>query len=596
MITTPQGKSVSDFRPGQDEPPGAEVGRVLVPYLILIGTMFPLSFVYLSGLWSQREHYVLFPVCFVATALFVFQRSPRQGEQLFFRNTKSNLLFGLGVALALVAVLTSSPWFGFASLLGLSGSLLARTNDRIVFGTLLSCLAPLVVLLQPPAAIDFDSVQGDIQLMSLLDNASAKFGSGILDLLGYVHNISGSRLEFPAQTVDLPSINTGSLSVFTLLILTGIFIAWQRRPLVRSVLLLAAACFWAMAFKAVLVVTFAISLSSFERDLYSPGFGNRVLQLVALFGAGLFTILSDQLITFLCGPVDISAVDEDISWQDRLCRLWNHAIWGVTAPVIDVNIKREVAWAKRRNSPPTSMTSSILWGSSVVLGILAILQVIAIAGAGSGQGRSAYAATRVPGFSEQSLPDQFDSRFARIEYSSSQPAKPNSFETHRDHWVYADAQDNRFDVVIYQPWSGWHDTLNRRASRDWQITEEPVFQKIDVGEGTTVETLKVVLLNNLAEKQHLRSTQLDSFGRTFERPLTWSNFGDFMRRFGNRMGMRSDPRMMNFRCIEVSVSLTYVNPPDDAILQSLDGLSRSVVQYVEAALRAGTLGSETASQ
>ncbi|MGI9517411.1 MAG: hypothetical protein ACR2NP_10210 [Pirellulaceae bacterium] len=589
MTTTPKGKSVSEYHPGKTDPSAPGIGKVLVPYLILAVTMLPLSFIYLLGLWSQRGHYLLFPVCFLATALFLFLRWPRRDEPLFFSNTKSDVFFVLGIFLAVVATAAGSPWFGFASILSLTASLLARTNDRSVFGTLLPCLAPLVVILQPPFAIDFDSVQSDLQLMSVINISSAQFASGILDLLGYVHNIAGSRLELPTQIIDTSAINNRSVSVFSLLMLTGIFIAWMRRPLVRAALLLLAACFWAMAFQAFLVVIFAIGVSSFEQDLFSPGPTNRMLQGLALLLAGLFTVLSDQLITFVCGPVDITAIDEDISWQDKLCRFWNSAIWGVTSPVIDVNIKSEVAWAKRRNSPPSATTSTMLWGGCVLLGILALLQVLAIASAGSRQGRSVYSATDVLQLSESSLPDQFDSRFACIEYSSADPVKFNPFETRRDHWVYADALDNRFDVVIHQPWSGWYETLDRKASGDWKEESDPDFQRIKFGDETSIELLVITLQNNLAETQHLRSAQIDSFGRMFERPLTWSNPGDFLRRFGNRLGLRSDPRMMNFRCIEISVSLTHIQPPADAAFENLDQLTRLVIQHVQTSVQDGTL-------
>jgi len=467
MNVTNQGRDVRDYRrPESTESRGGEFRRFLLPYLILILSQLPLSLVYLKVLWTERSHYFFMPVAIAGCALFLLLRWPRKQEPLFFPSAKSDFLWWGGIVLGVLGTLFMSPWFAFAAMLALFGSLLARTNDRHVFGSLLPAIAPLVVMLQPPLGLDFDSNYGDIQLMAVINTVASSVAGDVLDLTSYPHNISDSHMEFGPGPLDAAYIGNGSLSVFTLLVITGLFIAWQRIPTVRGLLLLLFACFWSAAFEAMTLIVFAIGDFSFEYSLSKPGVANRVVQAVAMLGAGLMTLLSERLIAFICGPVDVQAIDEGVSFQDKLCRIWNKGVAGEDAPFIDVNVKKEIEWAKRRSNPPPAGISSLLWATGIVLAVGCVLQITSVGVALSRSGSSAFTDDQLA-LVQDTLPAEI-SGWDQINFQQSVPEFRNPHDTNEYRWTYTDANGLKCIVEIRQPVSGWRNPDRHLRRNDWQ--------------------------------------------------------------------------------------------------------------------------------
>ena len=592
MINSNQSKSVQDYRPKDDkEDRKDEYRRFLFPYLILIGSQIPLCLVYLKGLWTERPHYGMLPVAIFVSGLFVFQRWPRHGEPAFFSSTKSDLLLATGVFLGVIGSLLLSPWFGFAAFLCLLGSLLARTNDRHVFGTLLVALVPMAVLLQPPVAIDFDTVQGDIQVMSAVNTSATQIASDILDLSQFPHNIADSRMEFPFGDLDSTALGNNTLSLFTLLIVTGLFIGFQRIPMFRGMMLLIAACFWAMTFEAFSLVICAIAETSFEKDFYSPGAASQTLQLVALFSAGGMTLLSERLIAFLFGPIDLQAVDENVSYQDMMCQLWNKAIAGISSPVIDVNLKREVAWARRRNSVPSQRVSTLIWSGGILLCALGILQLTGLASAWSRSGGSLFVGGNAIALNQESISETI-AGFTRVDYSMTEPARKSVYDAYNHQWTFADQSGQEYKVLISQPFSGWHDIDREIRSQDWKPEFASELMEIQIGERTCL-IWSASYRNNLAEYRTIFNFQIDGYGEEFKIPETWQNPKAFISRAVERLGNRNRPRVLSGRSMEINVFVDSVGPNSDAMVRQAEQLIRGVLQDVFSSIGNGTLGETT---
>lgn len=589
MISSSQGRHVSDFRSRDVEyDPAREVRRILFPYLLLILSQLPLCLVYLKVLWVERTHYVLFPVSLVACGLFIFTRWPRGETPLFFPSVKSDLFLITGIALGVLGTLFLSPWFGFASFLFLLGSLLARTNDRSVFGTLLPALAPLVVLLQPPIAIDFDTVQGDIQVMSSMNNASTKLASDILDLSRYAHNISGSRMEFKTGILDSTNLGNNSLSVFTLLIVTGLFIAWQRMSMFRATLLLLAACFWFFTFQGLSLVVCAIAEISFEKDFYSPGNASRILQVISLLSAGLMTLLSERLIAFLCGPVDIQAIDENISYQDILCRFWNSAIAGIVSPTIDVNVKKEVAWAKRRSSDPSAATSSLLWGAGILLGILCFIQITSLGVAISKSGNSVFANGALA-LNQNSMPTSL-AGWNRSGYETTAPKPVTPFDTTAHRWTYTNESGIQCIVEVSQPWSGWHDQHQENKRNDWRVEIAPEQKEMSIGD-ETVRYLTAYYSDSLANYRLSLNFQVDGYGQNVVAPITWKDPFHFIGRCVSRSGIsnRTRARVVSGYTCEVNVFFDSIGSSLNEDRERAEQLFIAAASHVYAAIQDGSI-------
>jgi hypothetical protein len=580
MIKTPtKAGNVRDYRARDDaENRLHEYRQFLLPYLIMAATQLPLVVLYLRGLWIERPHYRLLPVAFAGCGLFLYRRWPRVGEPVFFSSTKSDLFLAAAVVTGLLATIFLSPWAGYAALLCVLASLLARTNDRQIFGTLLAALVPLAVLLQPPVAIDFDTVQGDVQLLAFLDTAASTFASDCLDLMGYPHNIAGHRMEFPVGEFSATELGNGTLSVYTLLILTGLFVAWQRMPMFRGFMLLAAACFWFMTFEAVALMISVIGETSFEKDYYSPGPGNRVLQIGVLLLAGLLTALSERLLAFLFGPVDIQAIDENVSWQDRMCRFWNAAIAGVTSPVIDINVRKQVAWAKRRNSLPTRRVLHVIRYATILLAICGAVQLAGVAGAWSQQGESFLASGPALRLESDLLPDEC-AGLMQTGFTAADRGRLSVYEGYHQRWVYEGADEVEYVVWIEQPFSGWHDFDLEFRSEDWKREGQPELSAITVAD-ESFPAVQANYQNNLAQHRVAWNAQIDGFTAGFEVPLTWTSPAHFFQRLASRPGNRTRPRLFSGYSLQISVFADTIGPPPEAVRQQVAALFHTVVGQV----------------
>ena len=581
------GKDISDFKSREDdEARQHEQRKVLLPYLILILSQLPLTAVYLSGIWNERPHYLILPLAITAFAFFVFYRWPRNSEAVFFNSSKSNFFLVLGVVFAIAATLFLSPWLSYAALLLLLGSLLSRTNDRKVFGTVLGTMAPLLILLQPPAAFDFDTVQGDISFLGWVKTCSTSLSSNMLDLQLYPHNFAGFRMEFPTQEFTSLHLGNGFFSIFGLLLLTCVYIAARRIPMFRGAMLLIAATFWFIAFEAIELTICVVSALSFEQDLYAPGTGNTLLQIAGLLSAIIMTLLSERLITFLFGPVDIQAVDENISLQNFLCRFWNAAISGVSSPTIDINIKKEVDWARKRNSFPEKSTLKLIWASAALLSVILIMQIIGLTAAAQNLTPSlldtnfAEDTSSVESF--LTIPDGF----RVVDFTVGTPASKTIFETDSFTWKVEDAAGQPYQIAISFPFTGWHNFDFEAESQDWKRAPEIITDEL-ILEGKNVPYFTGSYQNSLALHRTLFNTQLDKFGDGFELPYLWANLPATMKRISDRLSNRTRPRLFSGRSIEIKVYLDTIGPNPPSEVETAATLFKDIVAQVESALRTG---------
>ncbi len=564
---------------------GSGLTSILVPYLILIGSQVPLTFIYFLNLAGSRLHYRLFPIALLAFAILLVLRWPRSGDKPFFPSYLSLFLLVAGMLLAIGGTLWLSPWFAYASLLSFLGSLLARTNDHRQFGTLISLLAPLAVLLQPPAGIDFDNVQGDIQLMQVVNTTSTAITSDLCDVLGWLFELgylnvpSGSRIEIPGGFLDSIDIGTRSASVFTLLIATGIYIAVMRRPLFRAALLLLACVFWAIAGEAMQMMICTIGSVSFNLDWLDNN-APTLLRLTCLITALALTLLTDPLITFLFGKVDLTSIDEDQKFQYWLCRSWNFLIAGFESPVIDNNVRREVTWARWRNAAPSANVSRVLWITAIAAAALAVFQVVEIGRASALSGNHVFRAGSGSGIALSA--DALPSTLLGAELQGTgieQPRRQTAFRVRQNVWTWQDPGTDqiRYEISVTQAWPGWHDAITSHQRFQW--IPDSVSPPGTIMTSGIVPNLPIVVAefhNTLAEHSFLAFCEIDGFGEPFEPPLTWSNFQDFRRRASRRVNARHRPRLLVPDAIAIQITVQTLGPVPRPI-------QRRAIQLLEAA-------------
>jgi exosortase len=192
-----------------------------------------------------------------------------------------------------VAVLLGSPWLAAVSAIFTLGGLLLAISQHARIAL------PVWLLLWLLIPLPF---RWDTRLVFWLQGFTSRAGSSLLDLLSYNHLLAGHVLEVPHQRFLVEEACSGIRSLFTLLAFTALAVVWTSRPLVRSLLLLLAAVFWAAIGNVVRVFAVVAFYVSGGIDV-SSGWRHEMLG-AALFAVALVLIgCTDRLLCFLTEPI-----------------------------------------------------------------------------------------------------------------------------------------------------------------------------------------------------------------------------------------------------------------------------------------------------
>ena len=184
--------------------------------------------------------------------------------------------------LALVAAFLSAP----AAIYSLGGSAALRP--------VLGAWAAVWTTLPPP-------FQWDERLVLRLQRVAADLASAALDLLGRRHLPAGVTVELPGRSYFVEEACSGVNSLYALLAVTALGLAWAGRGWPRWLILLPAAILWAVAANAVRV-TAAVELSAGYGWPVAEGLGHDLLGLFTFVLAAGLTWSSDALLALIVPP------------------------------------------------------------------------------------------------------------------------------------------------------------------------------------------------------------------------------------------------------------------------------------------------------
>lgn len=174
---------------------------------------------------------------------------------------------------------------------------------RAVTLLLLGCLPLAYCALAPVASV------GEGGLVTWLRGLAYQGGSCLLDFLGVDHLLVGRVIVVPGRRVLLEQAGGGVRLLCGLVAGVAAWAVWQRRPLVHSLLLMAAAGLWAAAAGSLHVVILVAGLLRARVDLgggYADGMVGAGLSGLAVW----MTWCSDRGFLFLLLPVPKTAEEE----------------------------------------------------------------------------------------------------------------------------------------------------------------------------------------------------------------------------------------------------------------------------------------------
>ena len=240
MATTSPDVSPSEPRSSSSAHGSVDWKSIALPYAIAIGAQIPMLILYARNLHLDKPHYQTFPIAILATLLIAWSRWPKEAKMPFHRSVLSDVLLVMGLMFAIACVLFKFPSAAAASMMLLVASLLARTVDKETLKSLWPASLPMFVFLSLPSGLD-------VLLITKLQYYSAICTSRLLDLAGLGHHMDGTVIQVPGrESYGIEQACSGVQSFFTLLFIAVVFVVVFRRPLFRSIVLIASAVFWAL--------------------------------------------------------------------------------------------------------------------------------------------------------------------------------------------------------------------------------------------------------------------------------------------------------------------------------------------------------------
>lgn len=285
----------------------------------LLLTTLPLSIAYFVQLWDL-PHYQYFPALLLALCALVWVRWNKAWE------LPTSRWAWLLVVASLVALLLGSaywsPWLGCVGLILALGAFLLSHHESVTHRWGLFHLWPCSwMLLRLPLNLD-------AQLTGWLQMATAKVSSGLLDLIGVVHQLSGNVFHLPKGSLFVEAACSGVQSLFSLLFCAVLLVAWNRRSPILLPFYALTAVLWAGIMNIVRVVVIALAQERLDLDL-AHGWQHEVLGFACL-GIAIVLLLSvDRLMKVLFFPMP-SELSDNI--PNPILVFWNRTFFRMHGP------------------------------------------------------------------------------------------------------------------------------------------------------------------------------------------------------------------------------------------------------------------------
>jgi exosortase len=395
-------------------------------------------------------------------------------NKVFYKPVKTKViaLLSIGWLTTIVGTLLYSPWLGYLGfLLNLTSFSLVHYEKKsdeghepISCGSLLYLTIPLWLALRVPLNLDQKIAIG-------LQHLTAATSSFLLDRLSVPHQVSGVVFDFAGGKLFVEEACSGIQSLFALLCVALLLLAWNRRPIVLVPIYALAAIFSAGLLNIIRVVSIAVAQEWYGLDL-ARGWKHEVLGYTCLMVAILLLASFDRLFRVFFFPIsdDINPIAQQ-RLANPLKLLWNHLL----SPVADGSLKIQASLASvtlpRWQWPTLLITAILCWGCQIVFATQYALRE-----------RVDAVESRVGGTELFWEPQRelFLTRpnFVVEGFQSFRNGEDFSGGQNTDVWMILDIKSKlRHRIAISQPYDYFHDLCICYAGNGWRIGERQVIRK-----------------------------------------------------------------------------------------------------------------------
>ncbi len=508
----------------------------------LVVLALPQLYAYFMWLWGM-EHYRFFPFAIVAMIGLALARWDHH-----LGGPRSIFAWGL-IAVALAAIIGAnrlqSPWLAMLGAILISFAFLAShrgPNDS----SLVAAVLPIVVLLRMPLGYD--------QILVLnLQSITTRISSVLLDFVSVPHALQGNVIQLASRELFVAEACSGIQSVFTLLFVALLLVAFNRRRLSLLPLYLVVAIVLAVIGNVLRVSIIAASDYWSDFDLAS-GWPHEILGYLTLSIALVCLLSFDHLIvTFLH---EAPALSGDASFNPIILG-WNR-VFGETGNVSE-SIHSETPAVKRLHDSLNAYLETFFskravqgFATFLVLGWVTVSAGYFVEVNELAPGAFSDEITLVP--SHDFFDDHFRSLSVR-EHEVSREGENARLGTNADVWKVSSEGLNG-QLVLSQTYLGWHELCLCYSVDSWELLTRDLAEPNE-GQGkssgvsndpqadtpSTIHPSPIVFarFRNEAKRGYLFYCGITTDGTIVNPPALPGRLG---MRFGERAAVESIPMVM----------------------------------------------------
>ena len=540
MATTTPDADPSIPSPSSSANGAVDWKSIALPYAVAIAAQLPMLLLYARNLHLDKPHYQTFPIAVLATLLIAWSRWPKEAKMPFHRSVASDVLLVLGLMFGIACVLFKFPSAAAASVMLLITSLLARTVDKETLKSLWPASLPMFVFLSLPGGYD-------VKLITTLQRYSAICTSRLLDLAGLGHHMDGTVIDVPGrESYGIEQACSGVQSFFTLLFIAVVFIVVFRRPLFRSIILIASAVFWALFMNTVRI--FLIPIADQIDFNLAHGFPHAMLGWCTLIVGALLLLSTDQFLLFLFGPVD-TEIGRSGPFGRFITKFWNSLVAGSALTNDEAGRRRKKS---KRRKTITQAGRSMIWG---------ICGLLALAGAWSSwdvfyafvnERKSVrfFDVDEIRPFEETDLPAKLDD-WSLVNYGIDSRERGSDLGKRSDKWTYR-SPNFVARVSLDQTFPGWHELTTCYRNAGWELVsrlrkDANLEMADDSGNMGSVSWPYVVaeFKKPTGERGFLAFSIFNTEGAPVDPPASWNRAMYFISGIKNRLSGRIRHQFFN---------------------------------------------------
>ena len=471
--------------------------------LLAVGHL-PFVVLYFKGLYNHQAHYQFFPFAigaFIALALFRRRDVPEQWTGI------SLACLGLDLLCVIAGLVAYSPWLITVGLFFLTLAWCMASEEegysrRLTYLALL----PLLTIRLP--------VNGDVQVIQMLQTITTKVASKSLQRFGFLHVRSGNVLDFPDKRFLVEEACSGVQSLFTILFIAALVICVKRRAIAHGLVLLASGILFAGIMNVMRVISIAVAWDKYGMDL-STGWRHDMLGYASLSVAALLLMSADSFLAFITDPVpDVRRPGPVAMFRNPFVAAWNRLFSVMPKPAEPTS-----ASVAEGSSVGVLNKKSWVGAAAGLCSLLLLVQGYALMADHSPSMPAGQSSLTLLG--EDSLPVEI-SGFVRGDYTTETRETGGDFGEFSNIWKYS-GNGVPVQVSCDHPFFGWHPLQQCYISQGWQINETTSQAYADKWEAV------IVRMSLPAQGQHgvLIYSLFDRSGRPMQ-PQGLSNPGEML--------------------------------------------------------------------